>query len=387
VAMTQNKSCTANFVNDLNPPTGSVIINAGAAATNVKTVTLTLTCADPAGCSGMQFSNTSTSGWSKLQPFATTASWTLSNGDGLKTVFVRLQDGVGNLSSTPLSDQIVLDATVPSGTVVINANATYGHGAASTLALTCSDSGSGCALMQFSNDGASWSPLEAFAPTKAWTLTAGDGIKTVSARYTDAAGNLSTVKSDQITIDTGLPVGTVALTGGAGVTKTTQVTLALTCADAGPSGCSQMQFSNGANEWSALQAYAASTSWTLSPGDGLKNIGARFTDGAGNLSAEANATVILDSTPPAGSILIDGGADSTTSRSVTLALTCTDGGAACSQMQFSNSGSTGWSKLQPFAPSVPYTLSTGKGTKTVYVRFTDAAGNVSGNFVDSILLQ
>jgi flagellar hook assembly protein FlgD len=46
--------------------------------------------------------------------------------------------------------------------------------------------------MQFSNDGTTWSIAEAYATTKSWTLTAGDGTKTVYVKFTDPAGNSAT---------------------------------------------------------------------------------------------------------------------------------------------------------------------------------------------------
>jgi len=385
--MNANKSCTVTFVNDTTPPTGTISINNNAAATNSKAVTLSLTCADTAGCGQMQFSSTGTSGWTKLQPFAPTASYTLSTGDGTKTVYVRFQDLVGNLSA-PFSDQILLDTAVPAGSVAINGNASGTNSTSVTLTLTCTDSGSGCSKMQFSNDGTSYTALDAFATTRAWTLTAGSGTKTVYVRYQDGAGNLSTAKSDQIALDTIPPMGSVVVSSGAIYTKTTAVTLTLSCTDErGGSGCSQMQFSNDGNMWSTPQAFSASAAWTLPAGDGLQTVSARFIDGAGNVATGVTDQITLDATPPAGTLLINNGAASTTSRSVTLNLSCTDAGSGCSQMQFSETGTGNWSKLQGYATTASYSLSMGSGTKTVYVRFTDTAGNVSPNASDSIVLQ
>jgi hypothetical protein len=60
--------------------------------------------------------------------------------------------------------------------------------------------------MQFSNNGTSYSSPEAFSTTKAWTLTTGDGTKTVSAKFKDGAGNWSTAYTDTIILDTTEPV-------------------------------------------------------------------------------------------------------------------------------------------------------------------------------------
>ena len=100
-------------VADTTAPTGSVAINPAATYTNLSTINLTLSCNDAgSGCSQMQFSNDSTN-WSAPESVATTKSgWVLSAYDGLKTVFVKFQDGAGNWS-TPYSATITLDTTPP----------------------------------------------------------------------------------------------------------------------------------------------------------------------------------------------------------------------------------------------------------------------------------
>lgn len=56
--------------------------------------------------------------------------------------------------------------------------------------------------MQFSNDNTTWSTAEAYATSKLWTLSSGDGTKTVYAKLKDTAGNWSTAFNDTITLDT-----------------------------------------------------------------------------------------------------------------------------------------------------------------------------------------
>ncbi|WP_317973086.1 hypothetical protein, partial [Paenibacillus sp. CCS19] len=69
-----------------------------------------------------------------------------------------------------------------------------------TLALTNADNTA--KQMRFSNDGTTWSAWEAYAAAKSsWTLSTGDGTKTVSVQLKDAANNITTI-SDTITLDT-----------------------------------------------------------------------------------------------------------------------------------------------------------------------------------------
>jgi hypothetical protein len=93
------------------PPAGSVTINSGAASTNSTTVTLTLPCSDSTGCSQMCISNTSTcSSW---ESYSSPKSWTLPLGDGTKMVYAWFRNGIGNENTSPYSDSIILDTSVP----------------------------------------------------------------------------------------------------------------------------------------------------------------------------------------------------------------------------------------------------------------------------------
>jgi hypothetical protein len=56
--------------------------------------------------------------------------------------------------------------------------------------------------MQFSNDDITYSTPEAYGTTKSWTLSPGDGTKTVYAKFKDVPGNWSTTYSDTIELRT-----------------------------------------------------------------------------------------------------------------------------------------------------------------------------------------
>jgi len=98
------------------------------------------------------------------------------------------------------------DTTAPTGSIEINNDTQYTKLTVVTLNLTATDSESGLSQMQFSNDGSNWSSPEPYATTKTWTLTPGDGIKTVYVKYKDTAGNWSEPFSDSITLDSTPPV-------------------------------------------------------------------------------------------------------------------------------------------------------------------------------------
>lgn len=92
---------------DLTPPTGSVVINEGAAYTTSQAVTLTLSATDGAGVSQMSISNDGVFDTEPWEPYAESKTWNLLGGNGLRTVYVRYRDPSGNESGTA-SDTIVV---------------------------------------------------------------------------------------------------------------------------------------------------------------------------------------------------------------------------------------------------------------------------------------
>ncbi len=369
---------------DTTAPSGSILINSGAAYTNSTAVNLTLSASDSgSGVYQMRFSNDNSS-WSAWEAYATSKSWTLTSGDGTKTVYVQYSDNLGNVSGS-FNDSIYLDTVAPSGSIVINAGAVYANSTAVNLTLSASDVGSGVYQMHFSNDNSSWSSWESYSTSKSWTLASGDGTKTVYVQYRDNALNVSNSFSDTIILDTLAPSGTILINGGATYTNSTAVNLTLSASDGG-SGLYQMRFSNDNSSWSSWEAYGTSKSWTLSSGDGTKTVYVQYRDNAGNISGSFNDTIILDATAPSGTILINGGATYTNSTAVNLTLSASDGGSGLYQMRFSNDNST-WSSWEAYGTSKSWTLTGGDGTKTVYVQYSDNAGNISGSFNDTIILD
>jgi hypothetical protein len=98
------------------------------------------------------------------------------------------------------------DTVAPTGTLKIDDNATSSSNKVVMLSVTATDlndngaAGIGVDKMRFSNDGSAWSSWETFASSKSWSLTSGNGVKTVYAQLKDARGNLSTIFSDSINL-------------------------------------------------------------------------------------------------------------------------------------------------------------------------------------------
>ena len=124
--------------------------------------------------------------------------------------------------------------------------------------------------MRFSNDAVTWSSWEAYGTSKAWTLSAGDGVKTVFVEYRDAAGNTAAAQAG-ITLDGTAPSGRVWIAGGAVAVNKRAVTLG--CKVTGAARCAS---ATTALTWSSWEPYGASKAWTLSAGDGVKTVFAQY---------------------------------------------------------------------------------------------------------------
>jgi hypothetical protein len=92
-----------------------------------------------------------------------------------------------------------------------------------------------------------------------------------------------------------------------------------------------------------------------------------------------------DTTPPSGSVLINGGAPFTNNIAVTLNLTATDDSGVLAA-QFSQNG-VSWTAWEPFVPARSWNLVSLDGTRSVFARFRDTYGNISPAVSDTIVLD
>ncbi len=113
-------------------------------------------------------------------------------------------DSLGNeeLPHKTLSG-IQLDKTAPTGSIIVNSGDAFTSSISVNLALSANDLTSGVSQARYSNDGV-WDtePWETPSAFKTWTLTAGDGIKTVYYQVKDNVGLLSSTYSDTIILET-----------------------------------------------------------------------------------------------------------------------------------------------------------------------------------------
>ena len=202
---------------DTSAPQGSIVINGGDAYTNSTTVKLSLLATDDEGVTGYYFSMNNVTpsaiaeGWMDVTPspaYGAGVSYTLSSGDGRKTLYVWYKDAAGNISNT-VSDSIDLDTTAP---VVVITSPVSGDTYSTTAVLInlggiASDGGSGISHVTWSADRGS---RDLASGTTNWTaagvsLESGNTVITVTA--TDGAGNTG---SDTLTVN----ISVTGLTNG-----------------------------------------------------------------------------------------------------------------------------------------------------------------------------
>ncbi|MGB4442324.1 MAG: hypothetical protein WBJ62_08890 [Coriobacteriia bacterium] len=148
-----------------------------------------------------------------VRPDGTVTSWTPEPSDAVSALaasdtgivagggFEWLR-GDSNNSYWQAPVRFPFDDAVPSGTISINGGAASTTSASVTITIGVTDD-SDVVTQQFSTTGASgpWTMPEPLTATKSYTLPAGDGTKTVWARFVDESGNVR-ITSDSITLTT-----------------------------------------------------------------------------------------------------------------------------------------------------------------------------------------
>ena len=347
---------------DQTAPTASITINSGATYSNSLIVTLTVTCSDANGCSQMRFSNDNAT-YSTPETYAGTKVWTLTTGEGAKSVYAQFKDGAGNWSS-PTSSSILLDTTPPTGAI----SASPTNSTTVSLTVSCADTGSGCAQMAFSNDNVTYSTARTYATQTSWTLTSGSGSKTVYAKFSDVAGNWSPAFTGTILLDTVAPITTA--TASPGGTYIGPQTVTLTCNDGAGSGCDKIFYTaDGTTPSMSSTVYAAPINVTVTAT--LKYFA---TDIVGN--AEAVKTIFYALLPvvvasPAGGAMAN--------NPVLITLTCYDGsGPGCDKIYYTTNGNTPTTSSSRYTSPISLSFPDHRTTKTLKFFATDKAGKQSG---------
>jgi large repetitive protein len=297
----------------------------------------------------------------------TNNSFTLT-GDGAKSVTVRQTDLAGNISSSSAALNVTLDTTAisPALALSVDSGSSQSDGTTNSGLVTVTGLETGSTSQYSLNGGTNWTTFTG----NSFTLT-GDGAKSVIVRQTDLAGNVSSGSTPlNFTLDTTVIAPIFALANDTGISSTDGITSSGVVNVTGIETGANSQYSlNGGTTWTQITG----NSFTLT-GDGAKSVIVRQTDLAGNVSSGAtplNLTLDTTALAPTLTLAVDSGSsqsDGITNSGV-VTVTGLETGA---NNQYSLNGGTNWTTFTGNS----FTL-TGDGAKSVIVRQTDLAGNVS----------
>jgi len=157
------------------------------------------------------------------------------------------------------------------------------------------------------NPGVSWGSWTSFGLDNenfdgwSWSFTGSDGYYEFYSIARDNDGNVEFAPAEadaQCGVDTVAPIITsIVINDNDNLTSSTSVTLSTDASDV-TSGLAKMRFSTDNVDWSDWQNFAASKSYTLPTGDGLKTVYVQVKDKAGWVSTIASDSITLETIPP-----------------------------------------------------------------------------------------
>ncbi|MCI0372062.1 MAG: FG-GAP-like repeat-containing protein, partial [candidate division NC10 bacterium] len=360
-------------------PTGALTVSGNAASTNSTAATLNLSATDAVGVVGYYRATSSTppsptaAGWvavTSTTSFSANVAYTLSSGDGTKTVYAWYKDAAGNVSTTA-SDSILLDQSLPgNGTLT----ATAGNGQVALTWSGFSDGGSGLSgtnpyRLVFATGGVPAASCTSgtqllLGSATSFTHTGLTNGTTYSYRVcaSDNAGNVSTGATASATPqapDTTPPTAAISTPTASATYSTGSSPLSLGGTAADSVGVTQVTW---ASDRGGSGTASGTTSWTVSgivlqAGTNVLTVTAR--DAAGNTGTDTLTVTYApaDSTPPAAVTDLNASNASNVSLDLTWTAPGDDGGtgqAGSYDVRYSTSTITlaNWGSATP-VPGVP----------------------------------
>lgn len=244
--------------------------------------------------------------WAAAPP----ASITLPPGDGTRTVYAWVQDALGDVSpaasatviadSTPPIAGLTLPDTTRTRTVTVTATGTDGESAIDAWLLSTT------AANPPAND-----PRWSWTRPTSYTISSGDGVKTLNLWVRDRAGNVSRAASASVRLDTVAPSGggaPKARTGSGSAASSVPVAVSWAAATDMSSGLVTYQLAyrlTRSSTWKTAGLSSPGTaSATINLAPGTYRLRVRAVDRAGNVGAwHASGSVEVHRTQETGSVV------------------------------------------------------------------------------------
>jgi hypothetical protein len=384
-----------DIILDTTPPNGELSINDGEPYTTVHDVRLNVSSGDT-DLEGIRITDGKTN-----QVYSFNASnsrspmmydWTLDSIEGRKYVRAYFRDHAGNINKQPAVGEIVLDTKPPERPLVLlnrGVKFVIDQEAKVDLQIKIRETPTGYTMrVSNSEDFKTYEEMAFKSSIEAWQLDAGDdGLKNVYVKLYDRAGNESDAGKGIIFLDRSIPrADRVVINSGAEYTSKPVVDLTIKA-----EGADLMQLSGKAdfsNSTKWLPYKEQVDGWILTGEEGVNAVYTRFRDFAGNISAIVEDSIILQSKPPSGRIVLNEGNPVTNheDRKVGVKLVYN---SYAHEMMVSNKEDFSDAKWREVAESIEgWTLPGEKdGPKVVYAKFRNKAGVESSVAKDQILLD
>ena len=222
--------------------------------------------------------------------------------------------------------------------------------------------------------GATWL---AYSAAPSFTLSAGGGSKTVYFKVKNSTAESAAV-NDTIQLIAPPAVTSFWINNGAASTSTRSVILSNTTTEPPTSYMASESSSFSGATW---RPYLAAASFTLSAANGTKTVYFKV-KGATGISTPVSASIVLAQLPTVTSFKINSGAKSTINQTVTLNNLAT---LSPTQYMASEDPNFTLATWQAYSTSPKFTLSAVGGTKTIYFKVKNSAGESIASS-DTILL-
>jgi len=345
------------------------------------------------------------------QPAETNSSWvatepvqfTISSGDGLKTVYVWVKDKAGNINAVATSDTITLDTLQPDSIITYPTNASYKN-SVTYIGGTASDGGAGVnyvdvriynGSMYWNSSSGAWGSTEAWlraSGTTTWNLTTinatwrNNTMHYIASRATDAKDTVETsYDTVNFTFDAVAPTVAVTYPNAASLYFRNQTSISITWTATDTTGLATNPIVIDYYDGSAWVSISGGTtndgtdSWTV-PNLNIATAKIRInaTDLTGNIGTdESDNAFTIDSTLPATPAITTPSDQTINATTITIYLATNSSDTNFknySVAQSTNGLCTGWAETSSInATGFTFTL-TQDANNTLCVRAVDYAG-------------
>ena len=261
----------------------------------------------------------------------------------------------------------------PEGAISLNEGAEYS--ASRTVLVSSSQERAAAEIMLSENPAFTDALWQEISESVEYTFGV-DGIVTLYAKFRKLGQYEMTPVSDEITVESIAPQGTLAIKNIGAYAGSRDVTLLVSAKEG--SDIKEMMISDDPEMTKgAWEPYAASRAWQLTEGDGEKTIYAKFKDDVGNVSPLVSVTTTLDTTRPTDPVISNiprRVAAAITSEKIVISTPSTD--AHFKSYQARGGAYANWTDV---SDPIIFSLPVSDSWYTLEIRGVDLVGNTSSS--------